>query len=291
MRRVILLASLAALLASCGGSSGPGGGDVDVKLDALTVQPGEDQVYCQYLPADGKSRWLSSFTTDMTPGSHHLIVFRVDESKGRVPEPARRVCDQLELPPGVDGMLPGSQEPHTALVLPDGAAMELGPEHGLFFQFHYYNAGDAPLVANIRWHAGTMPAEDVKVPAGMMFYSNFSLQVPPGKSTASHTCAVPSDRRLLGASGHMHRRGVGFDATLDGVPIYHADSWAEPPLTSFGSGLTAPRGARLTWSCDYENGDGKTYTFGPSATANEMCIFAAIYTPAPDSATDFGCFD
>src|SRR4051812_49179724 len=171
--------------------------DVDVELAPFSVDAGADQVFCQYVPADGASHWLTSFTTDMTAGSHHLIVFRVDESKATtLPSTTRQPCDQLELPMGVDGMLPGSQQPHTQVDLPAGVAMALGPRHGLFFQFHYINQSDAPRVATIHWHAN---AGDAGTPAGMMFYSNFDLPVPPGDSVATHTCPIQTDRTLLGA--------------------------------------------------------------------------------------------
>jgi len=283
-----LLFSLGAL-AACTGAEPPALDDVVVALDPFTIAPGTDQVFCQYLPADGAEHWLSGFTTDMTPGSHHLLVFRVDESKGMVPAAGRHTCDQLELPPGVDGMLPGSQQPHTDVALPAGIAMRLGPQHGLFFQFHYVNGSDAPLEATITWRATATDPAAVTDTAGMMFYSNFDLQVPPGRSVATQHCTLPYARTLLGATGHMHRRGVAFDAATDDAVLYHASSWTEPPLTAFDPPLELPKGARVTWSCTYENPDATTYVFGPSATDNEMCIFAAIYYPAPDSATDFGC--
>src|SRR3989442_398093 len=77
--------------------------DVDVQLEPFTVEPNADQVFCQYVPADGAEHWLTGFTTDMTAGSHHLIVFRVDEANATtLPSTTRFPCDQLELPMGVD---------------------------------------------------------------------------------------------------------------------------------------------------------------------------------------------
>jgi hypothetical protein len=259
--------------------------DLDVQLDPFTVAPLEDQVFCQYVPADGETRWLSSFTTDMTAGSHHLIVFRVDEKKGTPPPTDRHPCDQLDLPVGIDGMLPGSQQPHSEVELPDGVTMALGPTHGLFLQFHYFNPSDTPLVASIRWRGRAAAAEGT--PAGMMFFSNFGLEVPPGRSITTRSCPLGTDRTLLGATGHMHQRGVAFDASLDGAAIYHAGSWTDLPLTPLA--LNAAAGSELAWSCTYDNGTGNTYVFGPSASQNEMCIFAGIFYPSPGSQTDFGC--
>jgi hypothetical protein len=295
MCRFALVLPLAALLAACGSDPPPpAGGDLVVTLDPVTIAPQEEVVYCEYLPADGTERWLTSFTTEMTAGSHHLLVFRVDEAAADTPPtPGRRVCDQLDLPQGLDGMFPGSQQPHTEVALPDGVAMRLGPRQGLFFQFHYFNPTAAPLIANISWRARTVPAAAVKSPAGMMFYSNFDLMVPPGTSQATLSCVVPTERTLLGATGHMHRRGTFFDAALDGADVYHSDSWLEAPLTAFPApGMHVARGARMSWTCTYANAGTQTYSFGPSALDNEMCILAAIYYPAvPGNELDLGCPD
>jgi hypothetical protein len=167
--------------------------------------------------------------------------------------------------------------------------MKLGARHGLFFQFHYANASDAPLPADIVWHATAIEPAAVAATAGMMFFSNFELSVPPGPSVASRSCPLSTERTLLGVTGHMHRRGVALGATLDGAPLYHTDSWSEPELRAFAPPLTVGASAALGWSCSYFNDGGTTYTFGPSAMANEMCIVAGLYHPAPDSTTDFGC--
>jgi hypothetical protein len=283
MRMIVICV---AFLAACNGSA-PLGGPLTLSLTPFSVEPKTDQVYCQYLPPDGKDRWIDRFTIDLGPGSHHLIVFRVNDRK-HMGAWGPRPCDQFELPDGVEGMLPGAQQAHSELALPDGVAMRLGPEHGVFLQAHFINATQQSLTANATWHADTVEPSRVREQAGMIFYSQWNLDVPPGRSQQSDYCLQPEPRKLLLATGHMHRHGVAFDASAGGTPIYHTDRWDEPggvALDDFPVAVNEP----ITWSCDYQNDTSDDLKFGPSASANEMCIFAALFHPSKTGDTDFGC--
>ena len=259
MRRPPLFAA-AALLFACGappaatGPASDGGagsspdlatdGIVDTKVFKLTpwtLQPGEERIQCQYVHADGKERSISGFGTDMTAGSHHLVVFRINEANtggvviddhGGQPFP----CSQLDIPDGFDGLLPGSQVQHTRFNLPDGVAMHLAATHGLLFQSHYINATQAPINTDVTWTIRSIDPARVKQPAGMLFYSNFGLSIPPNqKSTASRTCKAPGDIYLISATGHMHRHATSFDATVNDQPLYHTETWDEPDNAIFPS--------------------------------------------------------
>src|SRR5579859_794820 len=156
MRKLLLIT----LLGACD-QGPPQGGPLAIDLTSVTLQPGEDQVFCQYVAPDGKERWLDGFTIDLGSGSHHLVVFRRTDDKhqgsyGPMP------CDQLDLPDGIDGMLPGAQQPHSELQLPEGVAMRLGAEHGLFFQFHFINATQSPLMTRVNWSAHAIDKSLVK---------------------------------------------------------------------------------------------------------------------------------
>ncbi|HZS37178.1 MAG TPA: hypothetical protein VFF06_10135, partial [Polyangia bacterium] len=130
----------------------------------------------------------------------------------------------------------------------------------------------------------------VQTIAGMIFYSNYNLNIPPGMSTAAMTCHAPQDLKLLTATGHMHMHGLTFDATVGGTNIYHTNNWDEPNGSVFPApGMDVPMGTPIAWSCAYDNTTGGTLMFGNSASKNEMCILAAIYYPAPNGDTLFFC--
>jgi hypothetical protein len=265
------------------------GPSLDIALTSVTLQPSEDQIFCQYFAPDGNARWLDRFTIDLGPGSHHLIVFRLKDDKHQTQSWGPKPCDQLDLPDGIDGMLPGAQEPHSDLQLPDGTAMRLDADHGLYFQFHFINATLNPLQTQVRWQAHSIAPSAVKQQAAMLFYSQWNLVVPPGESTQSDWCKAPNDFSFAMATGHMHRHGTSFDAHVGDQLLYHTDSWDAPDGARFDGGFAVKKNQSITWSCDYENDTGAQLDFGPSSTMNEMCILAGIIYPSPDGETDFGC--
>src|SRR2546429_432117 len=217
-------------------SGTPQGGPLSIDLTSVTLQPQEDQTFCQYLAPDGKERWLDGFTVELGTGSHHLIVFRRFDPKHEGsygPTP----CKQLDLPEGTDGMLPGSQEPMSSLSLPEGVAMRMSPDHGLFFQFHFINASQAPLQTRVHWSAHTIDKSLVKQQADMLFYSQWELKVPPGHSVQADWCNAPRDLSFWMATGHMHKHGLSFDATAGSQALFHTDSWDDPGGARFDDGL------------------------------------------------------
>lgn len=258
-------------------------------MTPFTLQPGEEQIYCQFFPPDGKAHLVNRFTAELSRGSHHLVVFRISHPMPDTPtEPVP--CSQLDLPGGFDGLLPGAQQQHTEVSLPAGVVMKLEPHHGLLFQQHYINATTAPLTTDVTWAADEVAETPDQQRAGMLFYSNFRLSVPPGTSEATSRCAAPADVNLVTATGHMHRRGVTFDASVAGQALYHADSWDDPPnLILPGTGLPVRQGDEIRWTCAYDNPTDQTLHFGNSALTNEMCIFVSLFYPSPSGATDFLC--
>ena len=295
--RYAFLFALAALACpACGADGSPPPGEpspdaLSVELTPFTLQPGEEVLYCEYLPADGVERWVRRFSAEMSEGSHHLLAYRIDESVGR-PELGLTSCTNLEQPPGFDGLLPGSKQRDTNFEFPEGVAMKLGANHGVYFQMHYVNTTSAPLTARVRWTAEATPAADVKETAGLLFYSNTSLNIPPlQKSSSSMTCKSPRDMHIVTATGHMHKHGISFDADLAGDVFYHTDSWEEPSNRVFQvPGYDVKAGADITWTCGYDNDTSGELHFGGTA-ADEMCIFVGTFYPSADSSTDFGCLE
>lgn len=295
--RMYALPLLLPLVAGCGANALPdgvaaspdlamaaGADDRVVDLPQFSLQPGEEKILCAYVPPDNVERYVNRFTTDMTPGSHHLIVFRVPATGGPAtgPEP----CNN-GLPVG---MLPGAQEPHTELPLPPGIAYRVGAGEGLYFQMHYINATPAPITAHVTYRMGTIAKGSVKELAGELFYSMWNLKVPTGKSTQEQTCKAPYDMNLTLATGHMHKHGLTFDAAVNGQPVYHTSDWDSPQWKDFPApGYQVKQGDAIHWACNFDNETGAILKFGDSAEKNEMCIFVGLFWPAPNSETLFVC--
>jgi hypothetical protein len=296
MRQTVRLALVLALAAGCGHNpaANPDGGSPDggangksYALTPFSLAPGEEKIMCYYVPADGVDRMLSAFTIDMKPGSHHLVVFRIQDD-GTMPASGPTPCTQLDIPVGFDGMLPGSQVPHAEYKLPDGVAMRFNGDHGLYFQSHYINTSmTETITSGVTFSFTTMPDAQVQQTAGMIFYSNFKLNLPVGMASASDKCVAKNDMNLFLATGHMHRHGLTFDATVAGTPLYHADTWDDPPAKIYAPVQVITAGQEVDWTCTYNNDTGAPLRFGNSAATNEMCILGGIFYPSPGSLTDF----
>jgi hypothetical protein len=286
------LALLSLLVAGCAGGSSSNPNTEVYALKPFTIAPGEEQINCYYSPATGVERYVSKFDVDMNAGSHHLILFRVDERglNGVLPPAGPTPCTQLDFPKGLDGMMPGSQQRHFEVPLPEGVAMKLEKYHGLYFQSHYINATRSAITTQVKYQLTKVDPENVQQIAGMIFYSNLSLNIPPGMSTASKSCHMPADANLLMVSGHMHMHGLTFDATVGDQNVFHTDNWDEPNAAMFAApGLAVAKGTPIGWSCSYDNQTGDTIVFGNSASKNEMCILGALYYPSNNGQTFFGC--
>jgi hypothetical protein len=265
--------------------------DLELKLSEFTLDGHAEIINCQYFPATGQKRWVKKFTVDMSPGSHHLVVFRVNETPGAAtPDTNLHECSQLEVPTGLTGMLPGAQTPHAEMALPDGVAMLLDANEGVYLQSHYINAGATPITAKVSWAIDTMPEAEVVNKAGIMFYGNYSLNIPAHSTIdQSQTCKIPFDMKLIGATGHMHKHATKFVATIDNNMIYETESWDGPPQKQFTPAMDLTANQALTWTCSYFNDTDNPLFFGNSASTNEMCIFVGIYYPTADSETLFNC--
>jgi len=295
MRRNRLLPVAALAFAACGNDATmmmqPTPETLSISLTPFTLQPGEEKIECYYVPPDGKDKYFNEITVDMAPGSHHLVVMRILDQQG-MPAYGPQDCINGEMPNlnTIDGMLPGSQQPHTEYSFPDGVGMRISKDDGLWFQSHYINATNAPITTAVTWKVTLIDQAKVTQQAGLIFWSDYGLKVTPGMSTAGQTCKAPADMSLLTATGHMHRRGIDFLAQTGGQTIFHTTNWAEPSGNLFPApGFAIKQGDSVQYTCTYQNDSNMTYTFGNSAINNEMCIFPALYYPSANGDTLFFC--
>lgn len=282
--RSLLATTTLALLAGCGWGGATTIDDSEIKfaLDPFTVDAGGEVFMCRYFPPSGSEAWVHEMGATLSAGAHHLLVFRIDPTLG-IPADGQQRCDSQDTPPGADALLFSSQVALGGYPLPDGVAMHLSPQHGIYVQAHYINATTQPLAPTVEFFVRTMKHDDVKQLAGQFFLNDKSVDVKPGVQQSTRSCAIPADMTLLLASGHMHEHGTRFTAALDGSAIYDSDAWDSPVVREYPApGLAATKGQVLRWTCSYDNETGADLVYGPSARANEMCIFGGVYYPAPD---------
>ena len=237
-----------------------------------------------------------------TAGSHHVLLFTTTypdlptEDLHGTPVDTSGVFDCSEGVQGfwsLSGLVAVSQsaEGQSAVSFPKGVGMRLPANTLLLFNAHYINPTEDTLKPEIFANLHAIPESELEQEGGLIFWYNPFLKVPArGSSMMRASCPLPSDVRITNAQSHMHRRGVGYRATLispanERTEIYTSDSWEDVPVKAYAPNLEAKAGSRLEWSCEYTSSEDHAIYQGPRST-DEMCMFIGSYYPV-DGATGF----
>jgi hypothetical protein len=240
-----------------------------------------------------------------TPGSHHATVWRTSYS-GTIPTTS--VTGQsFDTSGPVDCLSSGDWRGSGVITaghsvdsdadtvgplkgsLPDDVAYKIAADEVLLMNFHMANLSNHVVHACYKQNLPSVPAEQVKQEAGMMFFYNQYITIPAnGTATADMACPVTADITVSTGVSHMHRRGTGYTASLlDGDPIAggkevkHLDlsgDWNEPRTTRFDPLLTMKAGQWIRWACEYQNPERRNVAQGQQTT-DEMCMFVGAYWP------------
>lgn len=285
-------------VADAGQMPAPGSGlpDVTFTLDGHVDAGGEIQS-CQYvrMPTDRGEIAVPRAESHYTPGSHHFLVYRTTftdfPDDGKVHE-----CGVNDLIANVSGTYYEAQSPNAERDLPPGVAHIFKPGEIILLTAHYLNTSTEDLDTHVDFRLHTMPRDEVEQEAGSFFFYNYQLTVPPlSHVSVTRACPIPKDVNLALLWSHMHSRGVGFVATTNDAAaaqrmgdLYDSEGWAEPVPRSFpyAPPVTIHAGSNITYTCTYDNPTTNTFTQGPSAATNEMCILHGMYWPRMDSSTE-----
>jgi len=263
-----------------GGAPPPGLPSVTVTTVQFPVPPGGEVFKCQNF-RNPLSSDIGIVTSEsfMAPGSHHMFLFR--EPGLATDSNAVEDCSGVEFTDYVHL----AQQPQIKWTYPDGVARLLKSTDGLRIAVHYLNVTSSELTGQV---SVTLTYEDpanAHFLAAPIFLNQTLLAVPPGTSTASRQFAVPYSIQMLRAVGHMHKRGTAFSAvTNTGQNVYDTTSWNEPVERVFDPPMAIAGGSTLTWGCTYDNTTATVFTFGESATSNEMCIMYGLFYPTDPGA-------
>jgi hypothetical protein len=252
--------------------AGTFGQSVTLTLDAFDVAPGAEVYKCQnFANPFGADVDVQRFESDMTPGSHHLILFYLDGAQnGPLTD-----CSGLEFAstPYV------SQSAHDELTYPQGAAALFPASKGLRLQAHYLNTGTTTVHATVSATL-TLPADPASIvhQVKILFVPQINIVVPP-KSTVPVTgsFSLPADITMLSAASHMHKHGTNFIATAGDRTLFQTTQWESPNTALFPTPIALSKGQNITFTCTFVNDGDTTLTFGESAQTNEMCIFIAPF--------------
>ena len=261
-----------------------------------TVAPGVESYGCRLFQVPPEGLVIRGQDVAFGPGGHHVLLYRTpyreipsrDEQGIALDALAEHDCSQGATARWkVDAVLGGSESFGSVGMLhrlPEGVGVVLEPNVVLVMSTHYLNTTSAPLEVDARINVYTMPREDLRIEAGLLYMDNQALRVPPlGEATARMRCPVPDDVHVVSLQSHMHARGISFDASVlspsgAATSIYSTTSWQEPPVRELDPPLLLPRGSTLEIRCDYRSSESRPVAYGLSSD-DEMCQLIGPYFP------------
>jgi hypothetical protein len=263
-----------------------------------TIAAGAEDERCKFVTAS-EDLWVHQESIRYTPGSHHFILWNTTYSSIPTKDINGNTVDTsgvFECPGGppaawnVDRYVGGSQAadaPNVLGALPDDVAIHIPAGSVLMMDLHVLNTSTAALPVTVQMNLDTIPASQVTQEAGVYFFYNPFIAIPPYSSAhARMSCPVTSAVTLTTAQTHMHKWGLGGTANLeDGTgtvvqKLYTSATWSDPPVTQWSTPpMTLQAGQQIDYECNYQNNGTTTIIQGLSAVTNEMCVFVGAYYP------------
>jgi hypothetical protein len=311
---------MALAIAACsGGSADPqdeidaGGADADLSCNGATcldpedgftvetsgvvIDPGQDVEYCEVLQLPGSESdvyYVKRLESQMTPGSHHLIVSAATEGV----DGDLTVGDRFVCPGGVLGpeYLPvtGSQSAYREETFPAGVGRVFRGGQKIVVNYHYLNATDTPLDANVQVAFHLTDESEITYIAQSFGFYNTSFSIPPGAKDSVFTQCNFSEEITIGRlTRHTHRWGTDFRVWFaggehDGELVFHSEHY-EDTEHDFDTPIVMSPGTGFRFECAYENTESYPLTFGLKAS-DEMCILFGTWWSEGNSAASQGCF-
>jgi hypothetical protein len=269
----------------CGDVDDTAGRTYQVTTPAFDVEPGGELTYCYYTRVGndapmGVRRWSSQ----MTEGSHHLILFRTAEPLR--PDGTLEPCSGF----GSGGLSDGfgsfpiwtyaAQTPEAEQVMPDGVGMSLAADQPIIVQMHYFNTTAGVLRPTITLDIETYPRSADFIPAGPYITFHPSIEVEP-RSTgfAEGHCAVPQGAKFFNMSTHSHRFTTSAEVWDGPDRLVFTEDWEHPEVVWWRDEPFQEFGSHLSYRCDYDNDTDDVVTTGASAETDEMCMAVGYYFP------------
>jgi len=244
----------------------------------IVLAPGDEKTYCYYtsVPIDaavGVKRWESQ----MTQGSHHLIVFFTGDSA----VPDGTLTEQCGSAGGGPIWTYASQSPHQEAIMPAGVGMRVGARQKLFVQMHYLNASTQELRAHVAVNGHTYGSDESYIPAAAYVTYDTRIDIAPhSEGSTEGTCAVPADVDFFTLSTHSHHFSTHTEVRDGDSMVFQSEDWEHPGTVDWGAPSFYRFQSSLTYRCEYQNNTDDPVTEGDSARTNEMCMAVGYMFPA-----------
>ncbi|MBA3818775.1 MAG: hypothetical protein H0X17_07780 [Deltaproteobacteria bacterium] len=296
-------------LAACGGGgmSADGGGDDGPPPDAaiqppargfqivtpdVVIMPGQEITYCYYFRTPNTEPMaIKKWVSEMTPGSHHLIMFTTGTTDKMPPGTISAAnCGFGATGNSVPSWTYSAQTASATMELPtdDGTGKPLGIDipasSAGFVQMHYFNPSDQPVTAHVTINAEALDAGAAYTKTAAFVTYNNNINIPAGATNdvETQTCdGPPAGTKFWLMSTHAHKQAIKTEV-LDGTSMVFsstdwehpvAEKWMAAPFKTFASG-------KVTYRCTYNNPNPYNISSGDSAATDEMCMASGYFFPA-----------
>jgi hypothetical protein len=254
-----------------------------VTTPEFTLQPGEEKFYCYFTSLPSADSGIRRVASSMTPGSHHMIVFKTKEA-GQ-PDGTFGECDGFGGMDGGSGGIPvwlyASQTPEGELVLPDGVGLALDKDQPIFVNMHYVNIGEEPITAHVDLELETLPPGTTYDEARGYITYNTEIDIAPGQiGTAGGSCDVDPEAKFLMMSTHSHQYTMTATVRNGDATVLETNDWAHATVARWDAPYFQFTTGKLEYECMYRNTTNIPLTTGESALANEMCMAVGLMFPA-----------
>jgi hypothetical protein len=268
-----------------------------IQLQMITTIPPRTEVeHCKFVTVP--DAWVTRDEVAFSSGSHHVLLYQTayeaipTRKEDGTPIDTSGVFDCSDGATNgwrITKLIGGSQNAlgDSLLAFPEGVALQIGKI--AMINAHYINSSDEPISPRITIKLHTLRAEDVEEEGDILFLYNPLIGVRGGSTArAEWRCPVYRDITIANIQSHMHARGVGYAASVDGQPPFYVnDQWSNVPVQHYEN-FVVRAGEHLRYHCDYRNAEARTIYQGPRTT-DEMCMLIGSYYPA--DARTASCLD
>ena len=275
-----------------GDSGPPPPGSYTLTFGPVSVAAGQENTQCVVKKLGNAALMhVGSIHNVLTQGSHHLIVYRTNDT---VEQPTPFDCKPFvgTLNPAKGSPLMITQKKDELLALPDGVAYTLQADQMIRLEMHYINPGGSTIM--VEGQSTFIPIADAafKYEADFLFIGDPDINVPAHSTSTLGPIfyklpAAFATSNFFAITGHEHQFGTNvtistaMNAADPGTSIYNVPGWMwnEPKTQFFSPTINIPANGGFKFTCDWNNTSNAAVGFGESAN-QEMCFFWAYYYPS-----------
>jgi Copper type II ascorbate-dependent monooxygenase, C-terminal domain len=230
---------------------------------------------------------VTRMVADLSPGSHHLIVYQSTGTTEQLTPFACQPFEGLVSNTAVPLMLVG--EEHVDYGFPVGVGMTVPAGQMLRVEAHYINTTSAAIqgMGNVQLEGLPLAAAGTFIEANFGFWGTLDIDIPANSTFSTPVLFQPgiAGTTVFTVSSHQHHLGtevkvwMSADAGDTSDPILDETNWAAPALEQLTPPITFDGTNGFSYQCSWDNTTSSAVMFGESAN-DEMCFVGLYYYPS-----------